>query len=786
MRLLDQGQRCPYFRAHARLSFLLRSVSHGVKGHEKRNRHGFLVLVLALMPFCPSMFAAPKRQKPSGIRSFELEADRQRKVGPMYYADGNVVFRYGAATLEADHLSYNEKTRHVELTGHVRLEYRGQTIEAASGWYDLATGKGAFEDVRGAIRATRSPNSALLVSPNPLSFAARRVERLNDETYVVHNAWLTVCDPKRPKWKFYTRRAVMQVNRSVTLHGADFRMFSIPLFYLPYAKLAIGKNLRESGFLIPDVGESSLKGFVLGDSYYWAPTNWMDMTLGGQYFSSRGWSERASLRATPAKNVRFSASYFGVSDRGFAGPGGVTIRQGGYDAHEELSALFGDGWRLAADLNQLSSLQFRLAFSETFSQAVNPEVRSSAFVARHFDGYSLDFAALNYNNFLTISPEQSVVVRRAPEARFSSIDRPLFRHVPLYFGFDLFADAMHRSESGLPATDTGPAVQRTEAAPSLTLPLHWGPWLGVTSRFVARTTRYGARQEPNGQVINSPLDRTTEELTIDVRPPSLAREWGSSDSRWKHVIEPDFEYRDVNGVNDFSQIIPFTQDETLTDTNEIEYSITQRLFHRSASGSASQLVSWKVAQKYFFDPTFGGALVPGQRNVFQALDSLTPFAFADRARSFSPVISDLRITPGGRWDIQFRQDVDPIRGKLVATGTLVKIRPWRETFLTLAHFDVHTNPLLQPRSNQIRSLAGFGDMSRQGWNASFGISYDARQQLFQNQIAEIGYNGSCCGIAFEYRRLALGPLRTENQFRIALQIANIGTFGNIGRREKIF
>jgi hypothetical protein len=29
-------------------------------------------------------------------------------------------------------------------------------------------------------------------------------------------------------------------------------------------------------------------------------------------------------------------------------------------------------------------------------------------------------------------------------------------------------------------------------------------------------------------------------------------------------------------------------------------------------------------------------------------------------------------------------------------------------------------------------------------------------------------------------------VRTENQFRIALIIANIGTFGNLRRQEKIF
>ena len=76
-------------------------------------------------------------------------------------------------------------------------------------------------------------------------------------------------------------------------------------------------------------------------------------------------------------------------------------------------------------------------------------------------------------------------------------------------------------------------------------------------------------------------------------------------------------YNYVTGVNAFGRFVRFDQDETLTDTNEFEYGFTQRLFRRDEEGKTEELVTWKIAEKYFFDPTFGGALVPGQRNVFQ-------------------------------------------------------------------------------------------------------------------------------------------------------------------------
>ncbi|MGC1912112.1 MAG: hypothetical protein WA660_09790, partial [Candidatus Acidiferrales bacterium] len=67
-----------------------------------------------------------------------------------------------------------------------------------------------------------------------------------------------------------------------------------------------------------------------------------------------------------------------------------------------------------------------------------------------------------------------------------------------------------------------------------------------------------------------------------------------------------------------------------------------------------------------------------------------------------------------------------------------------------------------------------------------GASYDFSQGEFQNQIVQVGYNGSCCGLGFEYRKLSFGQVRNENQFRIVFLIANLGSVGNLRRQEKIF
>ncbi len=744
-----------------------------------------LLACLCSLPALICFSAAPavaQVRLPAGSGVVELRAVTQRSEGPVYFAEGDVEIRYRELVLRADRIQYNTETSEALAEGTVVFEYQAQRVEAAEARYNVRTGRGSFRRVRGRINIQREPNPNVLLTENPLLFEAQEVERTDERTLVIRDAWITVCPPDRPLWKFYAPKATIHLQDKVVLHNANFRLFRVPVLYLPYATAPAGPRQRQSGFLIPHIANSTTKGVVVGDSLYWAPAEWMDITVGAEYLSRRGHSHLGELRVRPFENARLDATYFGVNDRGLIGASGVREPASGHEAHVELEALLPNGWRAAADLNRLTSLRFRLAFAETFQAAANPEIRTSAFATNNFNGYSLNFGAVNYKNFLSADPETAVILRSAPGVWFSSVDQNPWRRAPFYFGFHAFADAVHRND---PAFQTPDAVQRTELAPRVTIPLRWGPWIGVTNSFTLRTTRYGS-QLLAGTVVGDSVRRTTAELTTDLRPPALARVWNGGAARWKHTIEPRIVYRFVEGVNQFGRFIRFDENDTLTDTNEIEYSLTQRLFRRAGTDGAQELMSVRVRQKYYLDPTFGGAIVPGQRNVFAALDSLTPFAFADGARRFSPVVSDLRIAPGGRYDAQFRVDYDTLRNRINAMGLLANMRPYRESFITLAHFATRGEPVLQPRSNQLRVLFGWGEINRRGLNTSFAFSYDYRQQFFQNQVAQVSWNGSCCGIGFEFRRLSLGPLRSENQFRVALMIANIGTFGNLRRQEKIF
>ena len=758
------------------------SLSIPAPGQLFRSSSRFLVFALLAAPAFSQQVPAPP---PPGSIAEITAKGAQRRVGSTYFADDDVDISYGGMRLRADHVEYDDATSQVVARGHIIFDFESQHLEGDEANYNVATGRGVFKKVHGFLKLERRPNPRLLVSRNPLYFEAEEVDRLSEQVYVLKHSWITICDPQNPTWQFYAPKAKITVQKHVAMVNSNFRLYRVPLVWLPYATAPAGEHIRESGFLLPLIGNSSQKGFVLGDALYWAPRTWFDATLGFDYFSRRGTAQRAQIRARPFEGTSIRYDYFGVIDRGIPQPTGPPIKQGGHQQTLEVQSLWHHGWRFVADVNQLSSLTFQLAFGDTYNDAINSEIRSSVFLTNNFHGFSLNVASLSDRSYLELTPPYNVYLRSEPETRFGSVEQTPWQNLPVYFSFDSFAGAVHRQDQFL---DTPNFVARTEFAPKVTIPFHFRDLFGLTATAAFRTTYYGDSLNANSVLTGESITRNTGEFALEFRPATLERFFDRprTHRRYKHTFEPEATYRYVTGVHNFADFVRFDSDATLTDTNEIEYGVVQHLYVKSGDAQPVDFLTWRLVQKHYFDPTFGGALVPGQRNVFQALDSITAFAFASSPRNWSPIVSDLKLTPGGHYDAEQILEYDTQLHKLTTIGTLLKLKPYREYFFTLAHFRLQGDPIVQPLTQQIRAMMGYGEMNTKGFNASTGISYDINSGTLQNEFVQLGYNGGCCGLTVEYRRINLGTVRDENQFRVALILANLGSFGNLRHQERIY
>jgi LPS-assembly protein len=205
-----------------------------------------------------------------------------------------------------------------------------------------------------------------------------------------------------------------------------------------------------------------------------------------------------------------------------------------------------------------------------------------------------------------------------------------------------------------------------------------------------------------------------------------------------------------------------------------------------------EILSWEIGQKYFFDPTFGNALVAGQRNVFTSTADFTGTAFLDSERRFAPIISRLRIETSPRTNTEWDLDYDIKTGQINSSMALVNYHygPFTigggDAFLRVIDAVAGTTPTSANEFHQFRVLFGYGQLNKRGLSAASSFGFDADTGSLQYATAQTSYTWDCCGLNVEYRRFALGAVRNENEYRFSFTLANIGAFGNLKRQERLY
>jgi LPS-assembly protein len=764
--------------------------------------------------------------KPAPTEEVTIRAFQQEKSGDLYQLRGNpttgapVEIEFRDYIIRADQITYNQATGDITASGH--LTFSGGPgdlhIQATRATYNIKSESGKFYDVIGTTGARIGSKNVLLTSTNPFAFSGKLVEKSGKDRIIVHQGTVTSCTIEDPKWVFRAEKVDVVLGESAKLYHSTFRLSKIPIFYFPFATLPVEKVNRQSGFLIPSLGQSSRKGTIIGDSFYWAINRSMDLTLGAEYWSRRGWAEHGSFRSRPSETSFLDVRFFGVNDRGIGTP---PQKQGGQDASvvgEDTALPF--GFRGVANLNYLSTYVFRLAFSETFTQAVNSEVKSVAFASKARSGYFFNLMAERYQNFQSTTPGDVINILHTPSVDLTSVDHKL-ASLPVYYSYDAAVQGVSRREPGF-VTDN--LVGRFDLHPRAAVPFHIKDW-DFRPELALRETYYTQRQTPATAGIGTPqpedINRKAFESSLEIRPPAVSKIFQKPifGNKVKHSIEPRVTYRYVTGVDNFSSIIRFDARDIQSDTNELEYALVNRLFARKTGEEVCEeateamtsqpyqpqdqtsrctvgtreVVTWELVQKYFFDTTFGGALMPGQRNVFTTTAELTGTAFLTDPRRFSPIVSRLRIRTAKNTDIEWHFDYDVKKGRINASTTLLS-KHIGDFFIGGSQAFLQTPNAVSPQTgavpptnfNQFRWLMGYGNPNKRGISAASNIGFDVTNRFLQYGAAQISYNWDCCGFSVEYRRLALGSVRNENQFRFALNLTNVGTFGTLRRQERLF
>ena len=775
--------------------------------------------------------AAPKpKKKPSvepegGDGDVVVYSDKQSVSGEagkrVVTHEGNVDVRYGIYRLQAEKVVIYEAENKMEATGSVIFDQGDdQRITGASSVWNYKTKQGVFIDSTGFTNQTDDGTV--------IYFTAERVEKTGPNEIIVTKGEFTACDEANPKWSLTAASAKITLKDKLKLRNAKFRIKGVPLLVVPYASVPIKQRDRSSGFLTPTFSYSQVKGFSLSGAYFLTLGKSADVTIRTDLYSSRGIGYGLDVRTRANSRSYFDFGFFAVKDRIFGAKADAEHPdQGGSIVYAQGVHYFSNGFTASADIRLTSNLAFRQVFSDGVQQIISPIEVSQVYVNKSWDNYTLNFLARS--QVISI-PNVRVKTRNLPSVSFEKRPSRISFLDNVYFSFKTSLDGVSRREdvddralytqmTGSNPTITPSLGQRFDIYPQFTIPLHT-KYFNFTASASARVTYYSNSFDDMRRVVGRDVIRKYGQFEFDVRPVALARNFYGKNNAFKfrHVIEPFLTYRFVKGFDNFNKIIRFDYVDTATNTNEIEYGVTNRFYTRKygeavtdearralAEKSAGEpnalsvqpyeIFSLTVRGKYFFDKTFGGALNPGRRNQIEPITALSFYTFGGVPRRFSPLSIDATYRPRKTIFASTRMDVgvqgDGIRAISATIGYEQKLFKLFQTFY-------YTRAVtLIPSLAQYANTNGKepGTLRGAQWNPSVfigsrdrgpygGVSlfYDfenRRAAGFSPLISSLvtaGYAYDCCSLSLQYSTFNVG-VRKENSLTFSFRLNGIGTVG---------
>ncbi|MGD0345525.1 MAG: LPS assembly protein LptD [Terracidiphilus sp.] len=794
--------------------------------------------------------AVPEQAPPSGT-PVQWEAKKQRWAGDILTLTGDVVLHYRDYVIRADSVTYNRTTTELEADGHLQVTGgpNDVLISASHGDMRLNMHTARFYNVNGSQGVHAMGRTVVYSTPTPLLFSGRVLLQTGEGRYRIVDGSITNCRLPRPDWRIIAHSIQLDDDKAST-SNAFFEFLGVPIVYLPYLHHPASETSRVSGLLTPVISNgSSIRGYTFGEQVYWAINRSLDMVVGAEYFSKRGWAPNGDFRYKGPGLDHLIARWNALLDRGVeeqvtpstAHPTGYElVNQGGVDVTILGRKDFTPQTRLAGTMEYLSSYVYRLVFDDNYAQAISSQVASNVVLTHNRNGILPSVWLDRFESFASTNNGNEVRILRLPLVRYDVLDRPL-GNGPLYWGLGSSLGYLNRSEPFFHSRNVG----RLDFYPHLSMPLAAAGW-SFLPEVALRESAYTISQTPRltgpfttPVISHSPLNRTDLEASIDIRPPALERDYELPfwHRELRHVIEPELNYRYVGGIGAQARnVLLFDTADIASNVNEAGFSLTQRFYLRPAGekpcgpsdkesaheqagdnddatsdsetsaicpSAPREWATWEIAQEYFIDPNFGGAVIPGRRNVFDAtLDLMAP-TFLTSARNIAPITSRIRFEAIDNLRIQWDLAYDTIAGQLAADNVFAGYSFGRTTLgighaLLNAVDDQVTNGATSStpatfatlKSQQVQPFLEIGKPSGNGLNLAVNGGYDFVQHTVQYGGVQAVYNWNCCGLTMGYRRFELGTVgstgRDETQWLYSFTLANFGAVGDIRRANSVF
>ena len=715
--------------------------------------------------FCAGLYVAPEIRSSSGdLGTINGLSDKalQDENGDVELR-GNVLVWQATRQLEAQEVTLNRSKDAARAVGPLRLREEGLLVTGSTATSDLTNDSAIVND------------ATFLIHDSSIRGEARQLERLADETLLIHAGRFTRCDPNNNAWAIASPRIELEPETGFgTARNVQLELAGIPVLWFPYLRFPIDDQ-RHSGFLMPSAGYDSTGGTDLIAPYYISIAPQMDTTWEirslwqrglvhsnqfrfktrhsdneintGLVFEDQRYDPRNLVDLTKDATSDINIPMFDAKDRWL-----LNVRHAGEWSDQLTSSI---NYSAVSDIDYLPDIGGDVGSSriDTFIGPIDQNLnnRLSASLDRKGD---IIYQDAQLTAGVQIQAFQPLVLNAKPQyerlPRLHARYRYQFAGINVDFhGAHTWFDRDHEKFSGILAI-TG---QRTVGDLSITYPLRnsWGfvtPSAGVTHRL------YRLDQVPVG--IEEVPNRTDTWASLDTGLIfDRFFQWGQKD--WLQTLEPRAFYLYANATDQkdlpefdagtptpsLSQLFRrnrFSGWDRINDANLASLSITSKLIDRD---TGNQRGSISLGQQYYFS----------DREVL----------YRDRdpragTRGSSPLFAELRLSPRQNMSVSARLTYDANEDRVDRSNVTLRYTPDNRRILSFSY--LHTHPAIQPirefRNTEESDIAiiwpikGLWSMIGRwnfGWTQNQTIDY----------FAGIEYNDCCWKSRIVVRRFARQP-----------------------------
>ncbi|NMM13848.1 MAG: LPS-assembly protein LptD [Rhodoferax sp.] len=647
--------------------------------------------------------------------------------------EGNAVLRRGDMVIKADRLEYDQPTDLAKATGQVRINRAGNVYEGPLLELKLDSFEGFFNEPRYYFLKNDSHGDA------------DRVDFIDDQRAVIHNATLTTCrrlpgPDWLPDWILRANTIRMDNEEDVgTAEGAVLSFKRVPVLPIPYITFPLSDK-RKSGLMPPTLGVDNVNGVEVSMPYYWNIAPNRDATFTPTVMSKRGvslGSEFRYLEADYAGQLRLDlmpVDQLRDSNRWAMGYQHQTTLR-----NSLISQLTDNGMALNLNLNRVSDDNYWKDFSRSSTSLTQRLLANDATLSWTNGYFSSSVRTLKWQTIQDVTAPIIPPYDRLPQlaTRYARIDDN---------GFDYSVDADYTQFQADSMLTRQPNAQRAFSLMQVSRPFI-GPAGFITPKLQLHAASYQFDTPlTNG---NNSASRVVPTLSLDS---GLVFERDASyfGKDFRQTLEPrafyvNTPYRDQrllpiydSGASDFNFATIYTENafvgnDRISDSNLLTLGVTTRLLNPDTGAEAAR---FGIAQRLRFADQ--NVTMPGGAPV------------TDR-------ISDILLGASVNWDPKWAFDstvqFNPTTEKSVRSSVGARYNPGNYRVVTAAYryqrdlseqVDVGwqwpLNDLWGDRGQNLGAGRGQGEGR---WYSVGRLNYSLQERKLVNSVIGFEYDAGC-------------------------------------------